>query len=62
MVKILTFEKWRKKRVLDVWATKFSQRNDRQGWYSLAHFWENCKKVKMEVTGPKKVDLCKVFR
>ena len=38
------------------------RRNDRKGRYSDAHFCENCKKVKIEVTGPKKVDLWKVFR
>ena len=35
--------------------TKFQTgQNYCKGQYSLAHFWENCKKVKIEVTGPKK--------
>ena len=38
------------------------RQNDRKGRYSQGHFWENCKKVKIEVTGPKIVDLWKVFR
>ena len=42
---------------------KFHKRqNDRKGRYTLAHFLENCKKVKIEVTGPKKVNFLNVFR
>ena len=35
--------------------TKFhKRRNDQKGWNTMAHFLENCKKVKIEVPGPKK--------
>ena len=30
-------------------------KNYRKVRYKLAHFWENCKKVKIEDTGPQKV-------
>ena len=54
---------WRKKRILEVWATKnLMKDNYRKGQYSLACFWENYKKVKIEVTGPKKLNFWKVYR
>ena len=40
-----------KKQVLEVWDTK-----------NFIKFWENCKKVKIELTGPKKVIFLNVFR
>ena len=54
---IKLYNNWRKQQVLEVWATtKFHKRqNDRKGRYTMAPFRENWKKVKIEVTGPKKV-------
>ena len=44
-----------KKRVIELLGHKKINliQNDRKGRYSLAHFCENFKKVKIEVTGPK---------
>ena len=55
---ISLYNNWRKKWVLDVWATKncHKRQNDQKGRYTTAHTWENCKKVKIGVTGPKKVN------
>ena len=30
------------------------KQNDRKGGYTLTHFLENCKKIKIEIKGPKK--------
>ena len=54
---ISTFKtKTNKKRVIEVWAEKkfIKRQNDWKGRLTLAHFGENCKKVKIEVAGPKK--------
>ena len=64
MAKILTFQQLKKKMSSRSLSQKnfHKRQNDRKGQFSMAHFLENCKKVKIEVTRPKKVDLWKVFR
>ena len=56
----LTFQQLKKKKVIEVWATKkFHKRlSDRMGRYSLAYFWENCKKVMIEVNFLKNAPIC----
>ena len=56
MPEIFNFSTFGKKGGLEVWATKIPK--DR---YTMAHFWVNCKKVKIEVTGPKKAQFFFMF-
>ena len=64
ITEILTLQQLKKKtNFRGLSYKKFHKRqNDRKGLYTLAHFCENCKKVKIEVTGPKKVNFFNVFR
>ena len=53
MFKFTTIEEKTSSRKLVLSYENFIKDNDRKGQYTLAHFRENCKKVKIEVTGPK---------
>ena len=54
MAEIFNFSAMKKKSI----RNSHKRQNYRKGRYSLAHFLENCKKVKIEVTGPKKAHFC----
>ena len=62
MTEILSFTTIEEKK--KVLATKKipKRQNDQNGQNTLAQFSENCKKVKIEVKGPRKVIVLNVFR
>ena len=43
------------KTFIEVWATKKLIKEKMTGRVAISHVWENCQKVKIEVTGLKKV-------